>query len=184
MAALAIADWERKCSVQKTEATGTLSPPPNNGDKKKGNCLGINPSHPATAQDVGRTDRHEQPNDREEGAHLRNRSEAADESGFFEAAFAHVAIAPALIHIDVVIHLSAREEGSRDVNVNVAFATAAVFVIIDDLVSAQVVAEGAEGAVEEPVAVGGGVGLQSGRGIDFQSIKRDFRLGAIWLVDI
>src|SRR5687768_9079395 len=160
MAALAIADWERKCSVQKTEATGTLSPPPNNGDKKKGNCLGIHPSHPATAQDVGRTDRHEQPDDREEGAHLRNRSEAADESGFFEAAFARVAVAPALIHVDVVIHLSTREEGSRDVDVDVAFATAAVFVIIDDLVVAECVAESAERSVEEPVTVGGGAGLQ------------------------
>src|SRR3954467_10636421 len=102
-------------SVQKTEATGSLSPPTNNGDKKKGNCLGTDASHPATAQDVGRTDRHEQANDREDGAHFRNRGEATNQRGFFETTLAGVAVTPALIDVDEVVLVCAGEEGSGNV---------------------------------------------------------------------
>src|SRR6201999_1505975 len=89
---------------KKTEAAGSLPPPPNNGDKKKGNCL-LALRGPAAAQEAGRTDRNEQANDREERAHFRNRSQPTDQSGFFEAAVAGVGVrvAPALIHIDVVV---------------------------------------------------------------------------------
>ena len=98
---------------QKTEATGTLSPPPNNGDKKKGNCLGRDPSHPATAQDVGRTNRHEQADDREDRAHFRNRGEASDQGSFLESALGgQIGVAPALIHVDVIVRVRTGETGS------------------------------------------------------------------------
>src|SRR4051812_32986899 len=145
---------------KKTEAAGSLPPPPNNGDKKKGNCLGLDLRGATAAQEAGRTNRYEEADDREERAHFGNRGEPADQSRFFEAALARIGVTPALIHVNVVVGANVGEQGSRDEDVDVAAAAAGVLIIIEHLVSAEIVAEDAERAVEEPVSVRRGAALQ------------------------
>src|SRR3954470_13610016 len=134
--ALAIAD-SPELSGKKTEAAGSLPPPPNNGDKKKENCLRFGLRGAPPAQDAGRTNRYEKADDREEGAHFRNRGEPADQSSLFETTLAGVTVSPALIQIDIIAPLSVAEGRNRNVDIDVAATAAGVLIIIHYLVVAE-----------------------------------------------
>ena len=91
---------------------------------------------------MSRTNCHEQADDREERAHFRNLVHTGDQARFFETTLAIViGTAPALIHVDVVVGVGAGEEGGRDIDVNIAAATAGVLIIIEHRIVAQIEAE-------------------------------------------